>query len=114
MSTPESKVKRKIDEWLVKRMPGHWQVKPRGGPFGKIGCPDQLICWHGFFVAIEAKSAEGHATDAQIAQLKLITKAGGVAAVVKGYDVARLEKIRELVLLKVELMKRAEEICPSA
>jgi hypothetical protein len=108
MATPEAKVKRKIDEWLDRNMPGLWSVKPRGGPFGKTGCPDILVCWHGFFVAIEVKSLEGDTTPMQMIQLKAITKAGGVAAVVRGYDVPRLEKIKELVLAKLELLKCSE------
>lgn len=112
MATPESKVKRKVHEWLAINMPDHWRVSPRGGPFGKQGCPDDIICWHGFFIAIEEKAMDGTATDMQLAQLKLIIRAGGVAAIVRGYDVARLNRIRDLILKKVAILKAAEQ-CPS-
>lgn len=92
--TPEGKVKEKIKKWLDLNMPGHWRVMPRGGPFGKAGCPDILICWQGIFIAIEVKSDEGDATALQIMNLKKILSAGGVAALVRGYDVPRLELIK--------------------
>ena len=98
MATPESKVKLKIDKWLDANMPDHWKVKPRGGPYGKAGCPDILICWRGIFVAIEVKSDVGEPTALQIMNLKMIQKAGGVAALVRGFDVARLEAIKTRVL----------------
>lgn len=98
--TPEGKAKQRIGRWLDANMPSHWRVMPRGGPFGKIGCPDILICWMGIFVAIEVKSESGQASGAQMAQLKLIQQAGGVAAIVRGFDEARLIQIKELVLAK--------------
>ena len=92
--TPEGKAKLKIRQWYKDNLPGHWRVSPRGGPFGKSGTPDDLLCWHGIFIAIEIKSAEGSTTALQNVQLKLIQQAGGVAAVVRGYDVKRLEAIK--------------------
>jgi hypothetical protein len=100
MSTPESKVKRKLDGWLDRRMPHHWKVKPRGGPFGKAGCPDVLICWQGIFIAIEVKSDEGEPSALQMANLKQIQFAGGVACLLRGYDEDRLEAMRNVVLDK--------------
>ena len=83
-------------------MPGHWRVSPRGGPFGKQGCPDDLLCWQGVFIAIEIKSDVGDPSAIQMSNLKLIQKAGGVAAIVRGYDVARLEAIKRAVMEKVK------------
>jgi hypothetical protein len=103
MSTPEGKVKRKLDEWLAANMPGHWKVKPRGGPFGKAGCPDVLICWRGIFIAIEVKSDTGEPSALQIMNLKMIQKAGGVAALLRGHDVERLEAVKLAVLTKLGL-----------
>lgn len=97
-STPEGKVKIKIRLWLKNHMPNHWRVAPRGGPFGKIGCPDELICWMGVFIAIEVKSNTGTPSDAQFAQLQLIKRAGGVASIVYGYDEVKLEKIKQAAL----------------
>lgn len=101
MATPENKVKLKIDRWLDEHMPGHWRVKPRGGPFGKQGCPDILICWMGLFIAIEVKADDGQVTAMQMVQLKKITAAGGIAAVVRGFDVAKLGLIKRLALGKL-------------
>lgn len=110
MATPEAKVKRKVHQWLDINMPGHWRVSPRGGPFGKQGCPDDLVCWHGFFIAIEEKSLEGDASAMQMIQLKRIQQAGGVAAIIKGYDVVRLEKIKAIILAKVAAMERGSNV----
>lgn len=98
--TPEGRAKRKIRQWYVDNLPGHWRVAPRGGPFGKQGCPDDLICWHGVFIAVEIKSDTGDLQPLQHLNLRQITAAGGVAAVVRGYDVARLEAIKQAALKK--------------
>lgn len=98
--TPEGKAKAKIRQWYKDNLPGHWRVSPRGGPFGKAGCPDDLLCWHGIFIGIEIKSDVGELSALQKLGLKQIAEAGGVAAVVRGYDVPRLEAIKKAVLAK--------------
>lgn len=98
--TPEGKVKAKIHQWYKDNLPGHWRVSPRGGPFGKAGCPDDLICWNGVFIAIEIKSHEGELSALQKLNLKLIAEAGGVAAVVRGFDIERLGIIKQRALDK--------------
>lgn len=98
--TPEGKAKLKIRQWYKDNLPGHWRVSPRGGPFGKAGCPDDLLCWKGVFIAIEIKSDTGHTTSIQDVQLKTIQQAGGIAAIVRGYDVPRLEAIKRAALAK--------------
>jgi len=92
--TPEGKAKVKIRQWYKDNLPGHWRVSPRGGPFGKAGCPDDLICWRGIFIAIEIKSDTGDTTALQDIALRDIKNAGGIAAIVRGYDVARLNAIK--------------------
>lgn len=99
--TPEGKVKQKLDRWLDKNMPGHWRVKPRGGPFGKQGCPDVLICWRGLFIAIEVKSDDGSASAMQMANLRAIQKSGGIAAILHGFDENRLNAILVAVHAKL-------------
>jgi len=94
MATPEGKVKAKIRQWYKDNLPGHWRVSVRGGPFGKAGCPDDILCWRGIFIAIEIKSDTGSLSALQSLALKQITGAGGVAAVVRGYDINRLEAIK--------------------
>lgn len=100
--TPEGKAKVKIRQWYKDNLPGHWKISVPGGPFGKNGTPDDLLCWHGVFIAIEIKSDVGDLTALQKMQLALISKAGGVAAVVRGYDVQRLEAIKRAVLEKIK------------
>lgn len=98
--TPEGKVKEWIKKWLDTNMPGHWRVMPRGGPFGKGGCPDFLICWMGVMIAIEAKAEGGQVSALQFNQLKQIGEAGGVAAVVMGKDETKMQLIKHTVLAR--------------
>jgi hypothetical protein len=99
--TPEGSVK----AWAVEKyktiFPGHWRIAPRGGAFGKSGCPDHLMCWQGIFIAIEVKSLEGSVSALQRIALKEIQAAGGVAAVLRGKDLQRLLAIRDAVIKKV-------------
>lgn len=99
--TPEGSVK----VWAKKQydllFPGHWRISPRGGPFGKAGCPDDLLCWMGVFIAIEVKSLEGSASGLQMLALKEIQAAGGIAAVLRGKDLNKLLAIRNAVMKKV-------------
>lgn len=95
--TPEGKVKAKIKAWYKANLPNHWRVSPRGGPFGKQGCSDDVICYLGFFIAVEVKAEDGSLTPMQEKNLRDVQAAGGVAAVVKGFDVERLERIKSIV-----------------
>lgn len=101
--TPEGQVKRKIDAWLDRNMPEHWRYKPRGGPYGVAGTPDYLICWLGIFIAFEVKADDDKdLTGLQRQRLLEIQAAGGVAAMVRGYDIARLEAIKQAALRKAQ------------
>jgi hypothetical protein len=75
---------------------------PRGGPFGKAGTGDLIICWWGVFVMIEVKSDDGELTDLQRHVLKEVQAAGGVAAVLKGRDHNRMLSIQNAVKLKAQ------------
>lgn len=107
--TPEAKVKVKIKRWYDQNLPNHVRVSPRGGPFGQQGVADDLICWLGFFIAIEVKSDTGQLSPMQVKNLKDVQKAGGVAAVVKGYDVVRLQQIKAIVQQKYNWMMAGKE-----
>jgi hypothetical protein len=98
--TPEAKVKIWVDKWLDREMPGHWRYKPRGGPFGQAGTSDYLICWQGIFVALEIKAEGGELTALQLASLKCVERSGGIAAVIRGRDSARLAEVKRRVLAK--------------
>jgi len=53
-TTPEGKVKAKVDRMLHRHKV--WFFSPQAGPFGRAGIPDRLICVHGRFVGIEVKA----------------------------------------------------------
>jgi hypothetical protein len=86
--TPEGKVKKDIKKWLVEH--GIWFFMPVPTGRGVVGIPDFICCWNGFFIAIEAKSAKGRATPAQKGNLQDITRAGGIALVIR--SVAELKE----------------------
>lgn len=110
MTTPEGKVKVKIRKWIDVSFPGNWRVSPRGGPFGKGGTPDDLVLWRGVFIAIEAKADDNaQVSELQLFQLKKIRAAGGVAAVVRGYDVEKLQAIKTAALEKVAIIEKGLE-----
>lgn len=100
--TPEAKVKVWAKAQYDVLFPDHWRVSPRGGPFGKAGCPDDIICWRGIFIAIEVKADDGHATDLQMRALKDIGLAGGVAAILIGKDMNKLQMIRKIAMEKMK------------
>lgn len=94
-------MKRKIRDWANLVFPGCWRYSPRGGPFAAAGTPDELILWEGIFIAIEVKSIDGYPTELQLKNLRDIQKAGGVAAIVRGYDKTRLSLIQQIVYQKL-------------
>lgn len=100
--TPEGKVKqwcRKPKGAFDTYFPGHVRIAPRGGPFGKIGVADDILCWRGRFIAIEVKATvQDQPTALQMKFLKDVVAAGGVGAVLKGRDTAKLAAIRDKVL----------------
>ena len=56
--------------------------KEHGGQYGTAGIPDIIVCWHGRFVAFEAKVGKNRPTKLQATTIEAIRKAGGTAAVV--------------------------------
>lgn len=91
--TPEAVVK----QWAYKKLkclyPEAWQYSPPGGPFGRAGVPDRLLCIRGHFVAIEVKAPGGKLTARQLHELKAIQLAGGIAAVLEGRDESKFHRI---------------------
>lgn len=107
--TPEGKVK----AWAVRQydvvFPGHWRIAPRGGPFGRAGAGDHILCWRGVFIMIEIKSDHGELTDLQTIQLHRVRDAFGVAAVLRGKDLHKLYRIRDAALQQYAMI--AELAC---
>ena len=94
MTTPEGKIKKKIDKMLKAR--DLWFFKPQAGPFGRSGVPDYIICVAGNFLAIEAKSGPTRKPTALQAQcMKKIEAAGGKCFVVS--DAATLGAVEDII-----------------
>lgn len=101
--TPEGKVKRKVDEWIKANMPGAWRYRPPGGPFGKAGVGDLIIVWSFTPIMIEVKADETcEATALQMKCLREFTEAGGVACVLKGFQIHKLEWIKTIALSRTK------------
>ena len=104
MSTPEGKVKRKVRTWIHETFPGCWHYCPRGGPFGKAGAPDDLILWNGVFIGMEIKTEGENPTPLQLKALQDIRSAGGIAVVVRGYDIEKLALLKRIVYERYRLI----------
>ena len=74
-----------------------------GTGYGRSGVPDILACFHGVFLAIEAKAGKGKTTALQDREIERIRKAGGYALVVNEENT---EEVRELL----EEIKRNPQI----
>ena len=78
--TPEKKVKKCVTDQLKKI--GAYYFCPMSGGFGKSGVPDIIVCFRGYFVAIECKAGKNTTTKLQEMQLQEIREASGIAVVV--------------------------------
>lgn len=95
-TTPEGRVKIKLDNWLNANMPDHFRFKVPGGPFGRIGMPDYFIVYLGVPIMIEVKADETcDATPRQKLELSKFAKAGGIACILRGFQVGKLEYIKK-------------------
>ena len=93
--TPEGKVKKWLHDRLKTELPNGYKYMPPGGALGKAGVPDVFYLWQGVFIAIETKADVPGAkpTALQMNNLRAIAAAGGVAALLKGRDEAKLQAI---------------------
>lgn len=80
--TPEGRVKAGIKKLLIQL--GAWFYMPVSNGMGVQGIPDFIVCWHGWFIAIECKAPgnENKLTANQARQIKAINDAQGIALVV--------------------------------
>ena len=91
MSTPEGKMKAKVDRAL-KRF-GVWFFSPQAGPFGRAGIPDRIACVDGRFLGIEVKADRTkQPTKLQVQCMEAIEASGGKCFVV--FDDASLEEAK--------------------
>lgn len=92
----ESRLQRRIQKLI--REEGGWPLKIHGGPFMPAGIPDLLACIGGIFLALEVKTDTGRPSEIQLAIIKKIKRAGGIAAVVSSTKqaLAYIQKARRL------------------
>ena len=90
MSTPEGKVKQKLDKAL--KQLGVWFYSPQAGPFGKAGIPDRVAIVRGRFVGIECKADKSKKPTAlQTKTMKEIEMNGGKCFLV--YDKETIQEV---------------------
>jgi len=77
----------------ILRKYGVWYTSRHQAGFSSRGVPDILCCYRGRFIAIECKHAGRKPTDAQIAQLAAIERAGGIAFIVDDSTVDSVEAV---------------------
>ena len=90
----ESEIKKFLDT-----LPNTYYFKYWAGPYSKSGIPDIIACVNGHFVALEVKAENGHASELQKHNIKLIHKANGLADIVYPKDFKKLkEELRDLCI----------------
>lgn len=87
----EKQFENKIKAFL-NGLPNTWYFKYWAGPYSKSGIPDIIACINGHFVAIEVKAKNGHASELQKRNIKLIKNCKGHAYIVYPKDFERLKK----------------------
>lgn len=93
-TTPEGKVKRAVNKLLDKYTPlyRYWPV-PNVYGASSLDC---IVCYRGFFIAIETKAPGKKPTPRQHTMIDTMREAGGRVLVVDGPEgLAQLEEILE-------------------
>ena len=90
-STPEKKVKEKIKQILKAR--GAVYCMPMGTGYGSAGVSDFIVCYKGYFIAIEAKAGKGTTTALQDKWLNEVGKAEGLWLIIREVNI---EDVNEL------------------
>lgn len=68
------------------RKRGAWTFKVHGSVAMRRGLPDRMICYRGYFIAVEEKQPGGKPTKLQQYELDQVSAAGGVAIVAHHVD----------------------------
>jgi hypothetical protein len=89
MTTPETRVKNKIRDYL--KSLGCWYYFVMNNGMGRHGCPDILVCHNGRLFAIEVKAPGKlkNTTPNQDREIAWINASGGVAVVVDNVDAVK-------------------------
>ena len=77
----ESAFQQKIIKKLQKR--GAYVINIWGNGFMKAGIPDLIVCYKGYFIALELKTEISRPSPLQLAHINLITKADGKALLLR-------------------------------
>lgn len=92
-TTPEGKIKVKLDKMLKSYGKEVWFYNPQAGAFGKAGIPDKILCVNGKFIGVECKADRNKKPTAlQLQCMEKIEEAGGVCFVV--YDNETINHVR--------------------
>lgn len=95
--TPEKKVKNAVVD-ILKLYKNLYYFYPVMGGYGVAGIPDIVICYRGYFIAVECKAGKGKTTALQDKNLKQIRDAEGVALVVNEENLQELQEILNVIL----------------
>lgn len=94
------KVKEKSFETTVKKFlrdRGCYVIKNFGCSFTRAGLPDLVVCANGKFIALELKNEKGKATPLQLANIRDIQGAGGVALILRPQDFDKFKSYIEQI-----------------
>ena len=58
-----------------------WYLKVWGGGYQKSGIPDLIICMNGFFMSVELKAPNGHASELQKMNTARINQSNGIGII---------------------------------
>lgn len=95
--TPEKKVKKAVVDTL-KLYKNLYYFYPVMGGYGAAGIPDIVVCYRGYFIAVECKAGKGKTTALQDKNLKQIRDAEGIAIVVNEENLQELQDILNVIL----------------
>lgn len=95
--TPEKKVKNEVVK-ILKLYKNLYYFYPVMGGYGAAGIPDIVVCYRGYFIAVECKAGKGKTTALQDKNLKQIRDAEGIAIVVNEENLQELQDILDVIL----------------
>lgn len=96
--TKEGAVKAQIKKVLESFGSDLYYCMPIGTGYGNSGVPDFIVCYKGYFLAIEAKAGKGTTTALQKHHLAMINQAGGATLVI--YENRQNELLTTIQALK--------------
>jgi hypothetical protein len=83
----ESNLAKRVDEFL-KAQENLWFFNVQGGATQRAGIPDRIVCYRGYFVALELKRPDGTGvvSPRQVIEMRLMNDAGGYTKIVESLD----------------------------